>query len=711
MVKKRIAIVVVGLLILLMIPGLALGVQVSTILSQSSAAVGDSITVSGIADPGEWVSIKVLDSLGNTVVYDAVKAEAGGNYTCTFKVPAVAAGNLTVVAGYGSNVATKTLTIGSGVTPTTVAVTGVSLNKSSASIIKGASTTLLANVAPANATNQAVTWSSNKETVATVDGNGKVSGVAAGTAVITVSTVDGNKTASCTMTVTKPETASNGGTINVGDAPLTITVPSGVSSTITVTQSTALPLVEINSDQVDMTIPPGTQVSGSDTIKLPEVMASSSINIAAAQQVDLVIKVGSDLGTITFSKPVKLLLKGQGSKSAGFIDNSGTFVAISKLAALTGLVSDADADAVALALTNAGVTQGAVASGNDLIIWTKHFTQFIAYTPASSSSGGGGGGGGGAAPVTGATVTSSGATLTGSGATILIPAGAVSSDIKVNIKKLDASSLPSVPAGYKLLGDGYEITKDKDGNFAKAVTITLPFDSSKMDKEKEEGAVYYWNNSQWTALSNVKVDMEAGKASGDVEHFSKFAVLAQAKAVPAVAPVAAVAELNDISGHWAEANIKQLVAAGAIKGNPDGSFKPDKNITRAEFATILVKAFKLTPQGSAKVFSDTAGHWAQESINTAAACGIVSGYNETTFGPDKLITREQMAVMIIKAKTRENKEGKTFADSAQISSWAKTAVAIASGHNILNGYPDNTFRPQANASRAEAVTVIVKAMN
>lgn len=708
MIKKRIAVVVAALLVLLMLPGLALGVQVTLTLSQSSAAAGDSITASGIADPGEWVSIKIVDSSGTSiVVYDAVMPDASGNYNCTFKVPTVVAGNLTVVAGYGSNVATETLTIGSG--GETVPITGVSLNKGNISIIKDTSVTLLVTVAPANASNKAVNWSSSNGAVATVDGNGQVSGVAAGTATITVSTVDGNKTASCAVTVTRSETASNAGTINVGDAPLTITVPQGVSSSIAVTQSTALPLVEINSQQVDMIIPPGTQVTGSDTIKLPEVMASSSVNIAAAQQVDLVIKVGSELGTVTFSKPVKLVLKGQGSKSAGFIDSNGNFAAISKLAGLNGLAADTDADAVASVLTNAGVAQGAVASGSDLIIWTKHFTRFVAYTPTSSNPPGGGGGGV-VAPAVGQAVTSSGATVTGSGAIVLIPAGAVSSDIKVNIQKLDSASVPSVPSGYKLLGEVYEITKDKTGNFAKAVIITLPFDRSKVDKDKEEAAIYCWNNNRWTVLSNVKVDMEAGKVSGEVDHFSKFAVLAQARAVPAVAPAATAVELNDISGHWAEDNIYKLVNIGAVGGYSDGIFKPDNNITRAEFATMLVKACALEPR-SGKVFNDTSGHWAQDSISTAAAYGIVSGYDETSFGPNNLITREQMAVMIIKARARENKEGKTFADSVKISDWAKTAVATASGHGIINGYPDNTFRPQANATRAEAVTVVVKALN
>lgn len=112
--------------------------------------------------------------------------------------------------------------------------------------------------------------------------------------------------------------------------------------------------------------------------------------------------------------------------------------------------------------------------------------------------------------------------------------------------------------------------------------------------------------------------------------------------------VASTKSLNDVAGHWALNNINKLVDLGCISGYPDGSFRPDETITRAEFATVLVKAFKLENDGSS-IFTDTAGHWAEEYIAAAAANEVVSGYDADTFGPDDLITREQMAVMIVKA--------------------------------------------------------------
>ncbi|MDD4549940.1 MAG: S-layer homology domain-containing protein [Syntrophomonadaceae bacterium] len=168
--------------------------------------------------------------------------------------------------------------------------------------------------------------------------------------------------------------------------------------------------------------------------------------------------------------------------------------------------------------------------------------------------------------------------------------------------------------------------------------------------------------------------------------------------------------LKDIKGHWAESAINQLVSSGAISGYPGGYFKPDNTISRAEFATVMVKAFKLQSR-KGQMFTDTANHWAKNHIATAEAYGIVSGYSKDRFGPDDPITREQMAVMITKAAGISSAGGgKKFSDSNNISGWARNAVTSASKKGIINGYKDNTFKPKDQASRAEAVTVITKAL-
>ena len=160
--------------------------------------------------------------------------------------------------------------------------------------------------------------------------------------------------------------------------------------------------------------------------------------------------------------------------------------------------------------------------------------------------------------------------------------------------------------------------------------------------------------------------------------------------------------------HWAYASINQLCQKGAVSGYIDGSFRPDAPITRAEFITILVKALDLQAAATAQNFSDTAGHWAQENIAAAASLGIAGGYTDGSFKPDALITREQMAVMAVKAAGVTAGSGETaFTDNDQISFWAKGSVLATVDAGIMTGYPDNTFRPQGHATRAEAVCVIL----
>jgi len=96
---------------------------------------------------------------------------------------------------------------------------------------------------------------------------------------------------------------------------------------------------------------------------------------------------------------------------------------------------------------------------------------------------------------------------------------------------------------------------------------------------------------------------------------------------------------------WYNNAVSTLTNAGIIDGYEDGTFKPDGNITRAEFATIAVRFFEATYDGE-DLFSDIAGHWAQDYINEAANAGIVDGYPDGTFQPQQLITRAEAVTMV-----------------------------------------------------------------
>lgn len=291
----------------------------------------------------------------------------------------------------------------------------------------------------------------------------------------------------------------------------------------------------------------------------------------------------------------------------------------------------------------------------------------------------------------------------GEEAVIEIPAGALTGTSPVEVKIERVSNPPAAPADFKIIAGIYEFSVDgrTNYNFNKPVTVKLKYDPEKVSPTSSPSIYYYdENQKKWV---NIGGEVSGNIIAVQVSHFTKFTVMAAKEAVQV--------NLTDISGHWAENNIKQLVAAGAIDGYPDSTFKPENSITRAEFASILVKAFGLESQ-SGKVFADTVGHWAEEVISTAAYYGVVEGYGDNKFGPDEYITREQMAAMIMNvAKLTPVIEELSFEDQSSISAWARGSLATAVKNGIIEGYPDNTVRPQGKATRAEAVTVIVNSLH
>ncbi|MDR6554653.1 S-layer homology domain-containing protein [Paenibacillus qinlingensis] len=335
------------------------------------------------------------------------------------------------------------------------------------------------------------------------------------------------------------------------------------------------------------------------------------------------------------------------------------------------------------------------------------------FTTLGEDSDSSGGSGGPSVPSnnTEATIPVNGGTATLDGVQIVIPDGAVTSKIKVTVKKLsDAASLP-VATTSKLVSAVYEILKDTAGEFNKAIQVTLPFEVSKVDLNQSDVSLYWFNETTrtWVQLDNIVVDKVKGTVTGSVTHFTKFAVIATPKEEGK--PGSDGANLTDIKGHWAEASIRELIGQGAINGYPDSTFKPEGRITRAEFVSIVVKFLKLSDQGG-KAFSDTTNHWAKDAIATAAANGIISGYTDTTFGPDDTITREQMAVILVRAAhmTDKGTVGTQFTDNSTISEWAQEAVGVLTSKGLLNGYQDGTLKPQGISTRAEASAIILRTL-
>ncbi|QNK59170.1 X2-like carbohydrate binding domain-containing protein [Paenibacillus sp. PAMC21692] len=171
---------------------------------------------------------------------------------------------------------------------------------------------------------------------------------------------------------------------------------------------------------------------------------------------------------------------------------------------------------------------------------------------------------------------------------------------------------------------------------------------------------------------------------------------------------------RDIASHWAESVISQAIAAGIVKGYPDGSFKPDRVISRAEFAVMLAPALKLHAASSMPDFTDKAeiGLWARDAISQLFAENLLSGYPDGSFRPGKGLTRAELAVIVARVlKADDNsKAASKFTDAGSLPSWAIGAIGALSEKGILLGRSDGRFDPNGVATRAETVTILLRMM-
>lgn len=163
--------------------------------------------------------------------------------------------------------------------------------------------------------------------------------------------------------------------------------------------------------------------------------------------------------------------------------------------------------------------------------------------------------------------------------------------------------------------------------------------------------------------------------------------------------------LTDISGTWAKDSIGRLVTKGVLSGYPDGTYRPENRVTRAEFTKVLAGVMNLAPAQDAGGFADANASWAAGYIGAAHRAGYVSGVSASAFEPEAPVTREQMAVMIARAKSYPAAQ-KRFADGEQISEWAREAVSAAAGAGVIQGDADGRFRPQDPVTRAEMAAMV-----
>lgn len=262
-------------------------------------------------------------------------------------------------------------------------------------------------------------------------------------------------------------------------------------------------------------------------------------------------------------------------------------------------------------------------------------------------------------------------------------------------------------AGVKAAGDVFEFNLaivDKDGKEQKLTKFKKPIEFKLNVSEtanKDLIGVYYI--AEDGSLEYVGGKVNGNKISANVNHFSKYAVLEYDKSFEDVT-----------SQYWAHDVIKKMAAKHIVSGVSETEFAPMQNVTRAEFAALIVRALGLEAAKGANFKDVDSSKWYAEAVAAAFEAGIVSGRSADTFAPNATITRQEMAIMIVNAYevkagkkiTANSKSG--FADSASISTWAQEAVNAAAELGFIRGRDNNLFAPLGQTNRAESAQVIFK---
>lgn len=243
--------------------------------------------------------------------------------------------------------------------------------------------------------------------------------------------------------------------------------------------------------------------------------------------------------------------------------------------------------------------------------------------------------------------------------------------------------------------------KTKDGVlsvpelFSAPVTVAMELDPAidvnlaGLYRIKDDGTLEYAGGK----LSN-------GKLVADVTQSGKYAVLEYNKT------------FTDLSGHWAEGAVKQLAARHVVNGISPTEFGPGQTLTRAQFASMLVRALRLDVQEGAAFKDVDSAAWYAPAVATAFRHGLVNGKDRDHFAPNAQISREEMAVMLVRAYRMNGGEvslagAGAMKDQTQISSWAIEGVNEAVALKLMNGQGGGKFAPKSTTTRAESAQAML----
>ncbi len=166
----------------------------------------------------------------------------------------------------------------------------------------------------------------------------------------------------------------------------------------------------------------------------------------------------------------------------------------------------------------------------------------------------------------------------------------------------------------------------------------------------------------------------------------------------------------DLQDHWCKDYIDKFLSRKWVVGYEDGLFRPDRNVTRAEFTAMVVRIFMKTNYANECGFTDVKKEdWFYNAVAQAANEGLIQGYENSSFKPMDNMSRQDAAVLVAKLFDVNFFEGAKecrFEDDNTFPEYSSKSIKNLASHEIIKGYPDGTFRPYRLITRAEAVRML-----
>ena len=164
---------------------------------------------------------------------------------------------------------------------------------------------------------------------------------------------------------------------------------------------------------------------------------------------------------------------------------------------------------------------------------------------------------------------------------------------------------------------------------------------------------------------------------------------------------------TDYESHWAKATIEKWLDKKIINGYGEGSFKPNKDITNAEFAQIAKNVLGLSYTKDSQSYDDVKETaWFYDVVNCISSLKVMHGYDNKAFNPNTPITREEAVFALANLFHIEGSTEKKFSDNEAISDWAQKNINAMYAGGYIKGNPDGSFNPKDNITRAEVLSII-----